>query len=73
MNDVLIQTGLVDPVAINLVKNLLEEAEIPYFSMGQNPAARQESGNLLGWWSIRVPYVREAEAREILRAVQRTK
>jgi len=73
MNDVLIQTGLVDPVAISLAKELLEEAEIPFFSMNQNPAARQESGNILGWWSIRVPSIREAEAREILRAVQRTK
>ena len=73
MNDVLIQTGLVDPVAISLAKELLEEAEIPFFSMNQNPAARQESGNILGWWSIRVPSAREAEAREILQAVQRTK
>jgi hypothetical protein len=70
MNDVLIQTGLVDPVAIALARNLLEEAEIPFYPMNQNPAARQESGNILGWWSIRVPWDREAETREILRAIQ---
>ncbi len=73
MEDVLIPTGLHDPVAISLAKELLEEAEIPFFSMNQNPAARQESGNILGWWSIRVPWDREAEAREILRAIQQTK
>jgi hypothetical protein len=73
MDDVVIPTGLLDPVAITLAKNLLEEAEIPFFSMDQNLAARQESGNILGWWSIRVPLDREAEAREILRAIQRTK
>lgn len=73
MHDVLIPTGLLDPVAIDLAKNLLEEAEIPFFSMDQNMAARQESGNILGWWSIRVPSNREAEAREILRTIQRTK
>lgn len=73
MNDVLIATGLLDPVAISLAKNLFEEAEIPFYSMDQNQAARQESGNILGWWSIRVPSDREAEAREILRSIQQTK
>jgi hypothetical protein len=70
--EVLIQTGLADPVAIGLVKTLLEEAQIPFFAMDQSLAARQESGNLIGWWSVRVPREREAEAREILRNVAAT-
>jgi Putative prokaryotic signal transducing protein len=71
--DVLIQTGMTDPVTIGLAKSLLQEAEIPYFSMDQNPAARQESGNVLGWWSVRVPREREAEAREILLSLEEMK
>lgn len=68
--DVLIRTGLADPVAIGLARNLLQEAGIPMFAMDQNVAARQESGNILGWWTVRVPREREAEAREILRSVE---
>ncbi|HJT87434.1 MAG TPA: DUF2007 domain-containing protein [Bryobacteraceae bacterium] len=67
----LIRTGIRDPVAIGYAKILLEEAEIPYFSMDQNVAARQESGNVIGWWSVRVPKSREAEARQILAGVER--
>ncbi|HWR37845.1 MAG TPA: DUF2007 domain-containing protein [Clostridia bacterium] len=68
--DVLIRTGFADPVAIVLAQSLLHEAGIPFFAMDQNPAARQESGNFIGWWTIRVPREREAEAREVLRSVQ---
>jgi hypothetical protein len=68
--DVLIRTGLSDPVAIGFAKNLLEEARIPFFAMDQSLAARQESGNLIGWWSVRVPSERESEAREILLDVE---
>lgn len=68
--DVLIRTGLTDPIAIGLAKSLLTEAEIPFFSMDQNVAARQESGNVLGWWSVRVPKECEVEAREILHTVE---
>ena len=71
--DVLIRTGLSDPTAVGLAKNMLQEAGIPFFTMDQNPAARQESGNILGWWSIRVPREREAEARAILRSVEQIK
>jgi len=71
--DVLIRTGMRDPVAVSLAKTLLEEARIPFFTMDQNPAACQESGNILGWWSIRLPGAREAEAREILLAVEKMK
>jgi hypothetical protein len=71
--DVLIRTGFTSPVAIGLAKSLLEEARIPFFTMDENPAARQESGDFLGWWSIRVPREREAEAREILLSVEETK
>jgi len=41
--------------------------------MDQNPAARQESGNILGWWDVRVPRDRASEAREILQSVQEIK
>ena len=68
--DVLIQTGLVNPIAIGLAKSLLQEAGIRFFCMDQNIAARQESGNFLGWWSVRVPRESEAEAREILISVE---
>ena len=71
--DALIRTGLGDAVAVGLVKSLLQEAGIPFFDMDQNPAARQESGNVLGWWNVRVPREREAEAREILRNVEEMK
>ena len=71
--DVLIRTGITNPIAIGLAKALLEEAEIPFFSMDQNVAARQESGNILGWWTVRVPRALEADAREILENVERMK
>jgi hypothetical protein len=51
----------------------LEEAGIPFFAMDQSIAARQESGNFLGWWDVRVPRDREAEARQILRSVEEMK
>ncbi len=71
--DVLIQTGITDPIAIGLAESLLREAEIPFFAMDRNVGARQESGNFLGWWNVRVPSEREAEAREILRSVEDAK
>jgi hypothetical protein len=71
--DVLIRTGCDGPVAIGLAKSLLRESGIPFFAMDQNPAARQEAGNFLGWWDVRVPRDREAEAREILRSVEEMK
>jgi hypothetical protein len=71
--DVLIRTGLQNPIAVGLAESLLQEARIPFFTMDQNSAARQESGNFLGWWSVRVPREREAEAREILASVEEMK
>jgi hypothetical protein len=71
--DALILTGFASPVAIGLAKGLLQEARIPFFAMDQNAGARQESGNFLGWWSVRVPKEREAEAREILQSVEEMK
>ena len=68
--DVLIRTGLRDPIAIALAENLLREAEIPFFVMDRNTAARQESGNFLSWWNVRVARENEDEAREILRAIE---
>jgi hypothetical protein len=71
--DVLIRTGISDTIAIALAESLLEEAGIPFFRMDANTAARQESGNFLGWWNVRVPRERVAEAREILRSVEQMK
>ena len=71
--DTLLRSSFRDPIAIGLAKCLLAEAGIPYFVMDANVAARQESGNFFGWWTIRVPHEKEAEAREILRAVEASK
>lgn len=71
--DVLIRTDIKAPVAIALAESLLEEAEIPFFVMDQSIVPRQDSGNFLGWWSVRVPKDREAEAREILKSVEEAK
>lgn len=71
--DALIQTTLASPIAIGLAESLLKEAGIPFFVMDRNVSARQESGNFLGWWSVRVPKDREAEAREIVRSVENAK
>ena len=70
---VLVQTGINNPIGIGLAVSLLREAGIPFFAMDQNVAARQESGNFLGWWTVRVPKEREAEAREILQSVEDSK
>ena len=71
--DVLVQTGINNPIAIGLAASLLQEAGIPYFVMDQNSTAQQESGNVFGWWSVRVPKERESEAREILQNVEDSK
>jgi hypothetical protein len=71
--DVLVQTGINNPIGIGLAVSLLREAGIPFFAMDQNVAARQESGNFLGWWTVRVSKDREAEAREILQSVEDSK
>ena len=71
--DVLVQTGINNPIAIGLAASLLQEAGIPYFVMDQNSTAQQESGNCFGWWSVRVPKEKEAEAREILQNVEDSK
>jgi hypothetical protein len=71
--DVLIRTGITNPIAIGLAESLLQEAGIPFFAMDRNVAARQESGNFLNWWNVRVPSEREAEARDILRGVEKAK
>jgi hypothetical protein len=69
----LIRTGINNPIAIGLAESLLREAGIPFLVVDRNVAARQESGNFLNWWSVRVPTEREAEAREILESVEETK
>ena len=71
--DVLVRTGLTSPIAISLAESLLAEARIPFFTMDQNPSAREDCVPSLGWWAVRVPREREAEAREILRSVEEIK
>jgi hypothetical protein len=71
--DVLIRTGLTNPVAIGLAKSLLEEGRIPFFNMDENPSARPDCVPSLGYWTIRVSRGREAEAREILLSVEKIK
>ena len=71
--DVLLQTGIYDPIAIGLAASLLQEAGIPFFVVDQIPAVQQESGNAFCWWNVRVPKEREAEAREILQNVEDSK
>jgi hypothetical protein len=51
----------------------LREAGILFFVMDQNSVAQQENGNCFGWWNVRVPKEREAEAREILQNVEDSK
>jgi hypothetical protein len=68
--DVLIRTGLRDPIAIGLAQSLFEEAGIPFFVMDRNVGARQESGNVLNWFNVRVPREYEAEAREIIESLE---
>jgi len=70
--DVLIRTGVRNPALIGLAEGLLQEAGIPFLVMEQSEVASQASGNF-GWWNIRVPHEREAEAREIIRAVEEMK
>jgi hypothetical protein len=71
--DVLVRTGISNPIAIALAESLLEEAGIPYVFMDQSIAPRQESGNFFGWLTIRVPREKESEAREILESIEQAK
>ena len=71
--DVLLQTGIYNPIAIGLAASLLHEAGIPFIVMDQNPTAQQEAGNVFCWWNVRGPKEREAEAREILQNVEDSK
>lgn len=68
--DVLLRTGLQDPIAIALAKSLFDEAGIPYFTMDETKGAQRDVESFIGWWTVRVPRDREAEAREILRSVE---
>jgi hypothetical protein len=68
--DVLIRTGINDPVLIQLVQSLLDEAGIPFVTVEPRVIARPEGGNFFGWWAMCVPREREAETREILADAQ---
>ncbi len=59
-----------DPIQLALSKGLLEEAEIPYFVLGQIATLVQDvDGYLHKWVRIQVARDREVEAREILEAM----
>jgi hypothetical protein len=71
--DVLIETSLANPIAVALAKSLLQEAGIPFVAIDPNSPFRQEGGNPIFSWNVRVPREREAEAREILQSVEETR
>ena len=56
-----------DRVHLALAKGLLEEANIPFFVLGQIATLVQDvDGFLHKWVRLQVPRDREAEARELL-------
>lgn len=56
-----------DRVKAAMAKGLLEEAEIPFFVLGQIALLVNDVDGLLGKWvRVQVPSDREAEARELL-------
>jgi hypothetical protein len=69
--DVLIEPGINDPIAIRLILSLLEEAGVPYVHLDGRAARWSPEQDFRGWLRLRVPAGREQEAREIVRSVQR--
>jgi hypothetical protein len=60
-----------DRIQVAMVKGLLEEAEIPFFVLGQiTTLVTDVDGMLRKWVRIQVPRDREAEAREILQQLE---
>ena len=58
-------------IQLAMVKGLLEEAGIPFFVLGQIATLVQDvDGFLRKWVRLQVPRDREAEARELLEALQ---
>ena len=56
-----------DQIQLALVRGLLEEADIPYFVLGQIAMLVAGVDGLLNKWvGVQVPRDREAEARELL-------
>jgi hypothetical protein len=56
-----------DRVQLALAKGLLEDANIPFFVLGQIATLVQDvDGFLKKWVRVQVPRDREAEARELL-------
>ena len=56
-----------DRIQLALAKGLLEDADIPFFVLGQIATLVQDvDGFLKKWVRIQVPRDREAEARELL-------
>ena len=58
-----------DRIQLSLAKGLLEDANIPFFILGQIATLVQDvDGFLHKWVRIQVPRDREAEARDLLEA-----
>ena len=56
-----------DGIQLSLAKGLLEEADIPFFVLGQIATLVQSvDASLHKWVRVQVPCDREAEARELL-------
>ena len=56
-----------DRIQLALAKGLLEDADIPFFVLGQIATLVQDvDGFLHKWVRVQVPRDREAEARELL-------
>ena len=60
-----------DRIQLALVKGLLEDAGIPFFVLGQIATLVQDvDGFLHKWVRVQVPRDREAEARELVEALE---
>ena len=60
-----------DPIQLAIAKSLLEDAEIPYFVLGQIATLVTDVDPFLHKWEqLQVPRDREAEARELLAEMQ---
>ena len=59
-----------DRIQLALIKGLLEDAEIPFFALGQIATLVQDVDPFLHKWvRVQVPRDREAEARELLESL----
>lgn len=68
--DVVVVLETNDSIQLAMAKGLLEEANIPFFVLGQIATLVQDvDGFLRKWVRVQVPRDREAEARELLESM----